>query len=357
MEEEKKSREVIQALKMVAPGTELREALSRILSAHIGGLIVIGDSEDVLSIMNGGFRLDCDFTAPRVYQLCKMDGAVIVSGDLSTIRFANVHLVADPSIPTREGGTRHRTAERVARQTGRLVVAISERMERITLYMDAWKHVLEEPRVILSKANQALQTMEKYKVRYDKVSQALNALEVDDLVALQDVVKVLERSEMIRRIAEEVELYIYEAGTEGRLISLQLDELTAGMDKEVENTIRDYRIDERRPLEMVMRSLARLSSEELLALTNIAQALGYAGAQEELDRPLAPRGYRLLNRIPRLPSSIVDKLVRHFKTLHSVMSATPEMLDEVEGIGKARAIVVQEGLRRITETSIVDHYI
>jgi diadenylate cyclase len=357
MEDERRDREVIQALKTVAPGTELREALSRILSAHIGGLIVIGDSEDVLSIMNGGFRLDIDFTAPRTYQLSKMDGAVILSDDLSTIRFANVHLVADPSIPTHEGGTRHRTAERVARQTNRLVVAISERMERITLYMGEWKHVLEEPRVIVGKANQALQTLEKYRTRYDKVSQALNALEVDDLVTLQDVVKVLERAEMMSRITDEIELYISETGTEGRLIRLQLDELTAGLEKDVENTIRDYRVDERRSVEVIRRSLSRLSSEELLLLTNIGQTLGYSGAQDELDRPLAPRGYRMLNRIPRLPSSIVDKLVKHFKTLHGVISASPEMLDEVEGIGKARAAVVQEGLRRIAESSIMDHYI
>jgi len=302
MDGTKKDREVMQALKTVAPGTELREGISRILSAHIGGLIVIGDSADVLSIMNGGFRLDVDFTAPRIYQLCKMDGAVILSEDLSVIRFANVHLMADSSIPTNEGGTRHRTAERVARQTGKLVVAVSERMERITLYMGDWKHGLEEPRVIVMKADQALQTLEKYKARYDRVSQSLNALEVDDLVTLQDVAKVLERAEMIARITDEIEMYISETGTEGRLIRLQLDELTAGLKKEVENTIRDYRVDERRSVEVIERSLSRLGSDELLLLTNIAQALGYSGAQDELDRPLAPRGYRTLSRIPRLPS-------------------------------------------------------
>lgn len=356
MEDVKKDREVIQALKVVAPGTELREAMSRILSAHTGGLILIGDSEDVQAVINGGFRLDVDFTAPRCYQLCKMDGAVILNDDLSIIRYANVHLVPDPSIPTREGGTRHRTAERVARQTGKLVLAISERMERITLYKGNWKHVLEESRIVVVKANQALQTLEKYRTRHDKVSQALSALEVSDLVTLLDVVKVLQRSEMMSHIADELEVYMSELGTEGRLIRLQLDELMAGVEKEKENTIRDYRVDERRSVETIYRSLSRLSSEELLSLTNISQTLGYSGAQDELDRPLAPRGYRSLSRIPRLPASIVDKLVKHFKTLHNIKTASLEMLDEVEGIGKARAAAVQEGLRRIADSSLVDHY-
>jgi diadenylate cyclase len=358
VEEQRRDKELIQSLRLVAPGTELREGISRILSAHNGALIVIGDSEDVLAIINGGFRIDCDFSAPRLYQLCKMDGAVILSEDLSTIRYANVHLVPDPSIPSKEGGTRHRTAERVAKQTNKLVIAISERLERVTLYRRDWKHVLEDPRVVISKSTQALQALEKYKMRLDQVSQSLSALEVDNLVTLQDVAKVLQRSEMMSRIATEIELYLSELGVEGRLIALQLEELMAGVEKEKENVIRDYRVEEHgRSVEAVQRSLSRLSSEELLQLTNIAQTLGYSGAQDELDRPLIPRGYRVLNRIPRLPSSVVDKLVKHFKNLQSVMNASLESLDEVDGVGKARAVAIQDGLRRIADSSIIDHYL
>ncbi len=358
MEYAVKDKEIIQALKMVAPGTELREGLGRIVSAHIGALIVVGDTEEVLSIVNGGFEVNVDFSAPRLYQLCKMDGAVILTEDLSTIRFANVHLVPDPSIPTKEGGTRHRTAERVAKQTNQLCIAISERLERVTLYKKNWKHVLADPRVVVSKAFQAIQTLEKYKARFDQVSQSLSALEIEDLVTLRDVVKVLQRSEMMIRIAEEVELYISELGVEGRLIALQLEELMAGVEKERENIIHDYRVDSHgRGEETVQRKLSRLTSEELLQLTTIAQALGYSGSQDELDRPLAPRGYRVLSRIPRLPHSITDKLVKNFKTLQNIMGATLEQLDEVEGVGKTRAAAIQEGLRRIAESSIIDHYL
>jgi diadenylate cyclase len=357
VEEERRDREVMQALKLVAPGTELHEGISRIVSGRFGGLIVVGDSEEVRAITNGGFRLDIDFTAPRLYQLSKMDGAIILSDDLSVIRFANVHLVPDPGIFTTEGGTRHRTAERVARQTGKLVIAISQRLERITLYKGDWKHVVEESRVIIGKANQALQTLEKYKARHEQVSHALSALEAGGLVTLQDVVRVLQRSEMITRIAEELELYLAELGVEGRLIRLQYEELMAGLEKDKENTIRDYRQDERRSVEVIQRILSRLSSEELLVLTNVAQALGYSGSKDEMDRPLVPRGYRVLSRIPRLPSSIVEKLVRHFHNLQSLMDADEEMLEEVEGVGKARATTIMEGLRRISENSLLEKYI
>ncbi len=357
MDEEKRDREIMQALKLVAPGTELREAISRIVAGRFGGLIVVGDSEDVRALTNGGFRLDVDFTAPRLYQLSKMDGAVILSDDLSVIRYANVHLVPDPAIFTTEGGTRHRTAERVARQTGKLVIAISQRLERITLYKGEWKHMLEESRVIIGKANQALQTLEKYKARHEQVSQSLSALETGGLVTLQDVVKVLQRAEMITRIADELELYLAELGTEGRLIRLQYEELMAGLEKDKENTIRDYRMDERRSVEVIQRILSRLSSEDLLVLTNVAQALGYSGSQDEMDRLLVPRGYRVLSRIPRLPSSIVEKLVRHFRNLQGIMEASEEMLEEVEGVGKTRAAVIMEGLRRISENSLVERFI
>jgi len=356
MDEERRDREIMQALKLIAPGTELREGISRIVSGHFGGLIVVGDSEDIRALCNGGFRLDIDFTAPRLYQLSKMDGAVILSEDLTTIRFANVHLVPDPSIHTTEGGTRHRTAERVARQTGKLVIAISQRLERITLYKGDWRHVVEESRVIISKANQALQTLEKYRSRHDQVSQALSALEAEGLVTLQDVVKLLQRAEMITRISEELELYLAELGTEGRLIRLQYEELIAGLEREKENTIRDYRQDDRRSVEVILRILSRLTSEELLVLTNVAQALGYSGSQDELDRPLIPRGYRVLSRIPRLPSSIVDKLVKHFRNLRNIMEANEGELEEVEGVGKARAALILEGLRRISESTLVERF-
>ena len=346
------------ALRLIAPGTELREAMARMMASHSGALIVVGDNQGVMDIVNGGIKLDCDFSSAHLFQVSKMDGAVILSEDLSRIRFANVHLMPDPDIPTKEGGTRHRTAERVAKQTGKLVIAVSERMERVTMYKDDWSHVILVVRVLISKANQALQTLEKYKNRLDQVSSTLSALEFEDLVTLQDVVSLLQRAEMMQRIADEIEVYLSELGVEGRLINLQLGELMSGVDKEKKSVIRDYRAEERgKSLEAVELSLARLSSEELLQLTSVAQALGYSGAHDELDRPLSSRGYRIMERIPRLPASVVDKLVKNFKTLQNIMHATEKMLEQVEGVGKARAQAIKEGLNRMAESSLVERFV
>lgn len=357
MEDYSRDREYLDVLQLVAPGTELREALARLLASHLGALIVVGDDSGVLDVVNGGVELNWEFSAANLFQISKMDGAVVIDEDISRIRFANVHLVPDPSITTSESGTRHRTAERVAKQTGKLVIAVSERMTRVTMYKDDWRHVILSVRVLISKSGQALQTMEKYKARLDQVSATLSALEFEDLVSLQDVVSVLQRAEMMQRIADEIKVYQAELGTEGRLIELQIEELMSGVEREKRNVIRDYRVEERgKSVEAVELSLARLSAEELLQLTNVAQALGYSGAHDELDRPLSSRGYRVLERIPRLPASVVDKLVKNFKSVQNIMQASEKMLDEVEGVGKARAQAIKEGLRRIAESSLVERY-
>jgi diadenylate cyclase len=358
MEDYHKDREYQDVLRLVAPGTELREALARLMASHLGALIVVGDGDDVLEVVNGGVELDWEFSAANLFQVSKMDGAVVLDEEITRIRFANVHLVPDPSIHTVESGTRHRTAERVARQTGRLVIAVSERMERVTMYMDDWKHVVLPMRVLISKSNQALQTLEKYKNRLDQVSATLSALEFEDLVTLQDVVSVLQRAEMMQRIADEIQVYLAELGMEGRLIELQMEELMSGVEREKRNVIRDYRVEERgKSVEAVELSLARFSDEELLQLTTVAQALGFSGAHDELDRPLSSRGYRILERIPRLPASVVEKLVKNFKSVQNIMQASEKMLDEVEGVGKARAQAIREGLRRIAESSLVERYV
>jgi diadenylate cyclase len=357
MEDHTKDKEYMDILRLVAPGTELREALGRLMSSHLGALIVMGDNNDVLQVVNGGVELDWEFSAANLFQISKMDGAVVLDEDISRIRFANVQLVPDPSIPTVESGTRHRTAERVAIQTGKLVIAVSERMERVTMYKDNWSHVVLAVRVLTSKSNQALQTLEKYKTRLDQVSATLSALEFEDLVSLQDVVGVLQRAEMMQRIADEIQVYLAELGVEGRLIELQMEELMSGVEREKRNVIRDFRVEARgKSVEAVELSLAHLSDEELLQLTNVAQALGYSGAHDELDRPLSSRGYRILERIPRLPASVVDKLVKNFKSVQNIMQASEKMLDEVEGVGKARAQAIKEGLRRIAESSLVERY-
>ncbi|MFI6483879.1 DNA integrity scanning diadenylate cyclase DisA [Nonomuraea sp. NPDC050663] len=346
-----------EALAALAPGTQLRDGLERILRGHTGGLIVLGYDADVEAICSGGFQLDVEFSATGLRELAKMDGAIVLrSGDYQIVR-AGVHLVPDPSIPTDESGTRHRTAQRVARQTGFPIIAISKSMRIIALYLDGIRYVLEESAAILSKANQALATLERYKHRLDEVSGTLSALEIEDLVTVRDVAAVVQRLEMVRRIADEIEGYVVELGTDGRLLSLQLEELVAGVDSERELIVRDYLpSDSSRAFPQALRDLNKLSSSELLDLGAVADVLDYSGG-EALDGPASPRGFRLLAKVPRLPGSVVNRLVGHFGGLQKLLAASIDDLQAVGGVGESRARSVREGLSRLAESSILERYV
>jgi diadenylate cyclase len=343
-------------LHRLAPGTPLREGIDRVIKSGKGALIVLGASDAVQPLLSGGFKMQTKFTAQRLSELAKMDGAIVVDDDVERILHANVHLVPDPSISTAETGTRHRTAERTAKQTGVPVVSVSESMQIVSLYLDDHKHIFEEPSSLLFRGNQALSTLEKYRVRLDEVSASLSALEIENVVTLRDVLVVLQRAEMVRRISDEIGAYVLELGTDGRLLQLQHNELMARVDDERELVVRDYIVDRRHKLDKVLMGLDELDAQELLDLSILGELLGYDLNGDEMDRAVAPRGYRLLSRIPRLPESIVDKLVRRFRSLQRLMEASLEELDEVEGVGATRARAIKEGLARLAESSILERY-
>jgi len=341
----------------VAPGTPLREGMERILRGRTGALIVIGHDRTVESISTGGFALDVSFSATRLRELAKMDGAIILDKDATRILRAAVHLMPDPSIETDEAGTRHRTADRVARQTGLPVISVSQSMRIIALYVNSQRRVLEDPAEILSRANQALATLERYKLRLDEVASALSALEIEDLVTVRDVAAVAQRLEMVTRIASEIGDYVVELGVEGRLLNLQLDELVTGVDLEREMVVRDYvPLGRRRSTRDVLGALERLSSFDLLDIAAVAGALGLGDA-DHLDAALSPRGFRLLAKVPRLPGAVVDRLIEHFGSLQKLLGATIEDLQTVDGVGELRARSVREGLSRLAESSILERYV
>ncbi|MGL5827005.1 MAG: DNA integrity scanning diadenylate cyclase DisA [Nocardioides sp.] len=345
-------------LALIAPGTALRDGLERILRGRTGALIVLGVDKTVESIASGGFTLDVPFTATGLRELAKMDGAIILDRDISRIHRAAVHLMPDNTIPSEETGTRHRTADRVAKQTGFPVISVSQSMQIIAAYVGATRHVMDEAGQILSRANQALATLERYKLRLDEVSSTLSALEIEDLVTVRDVVVVAQRLEMVTRIAREIEDYVLELGTDGRLLSLQLDELVTGVDTERELVVRDYLPSARRgrtPEELLAR-LSALSPADLVDPASVARALTLSSG-EHLDGVVAPRGYRLLAKVPRLPSTIVDRMVDHFGTLQKLLSAGVEDLQYVEGVGELRARSIREGLSRLAESSILERYV
>lgn len=345
-------------LEAIAPGTSLRDGLERILRGRTGALIVLGTDRTVDSIATGGFDLDVPFTATGLRELAKMDGAIIVDRDVTRIIKAAVHLMPDHTIPSSETGTRHRTADRVARQTGFPVISVSQSMQIIAAYVGETRHVLEDSGQILSRANQALATLERYKLRLDEVSSTLSALEIEDLVTVRDVAVVAQRLEMVTRIAREIEDYVLELGTDGRLLALQLEELITGVDTERELVIRDYVPAGRRGKspEVLLQRLEGLSATELVDPASTARVLGL-GSVEHLDGAVAPRGYRLLAKVPRLPASVVDRLVDHFGTLQKLLSAGVEDLQVVEGVGELRARSVREGLSRLAESTILERYV
>ncbi len=347
-----------ETLQLVAPGTEFREGLENVLRAKTGALIVVGYDQSIMEIVDGGFSIDCDFTPANLYELAKMDGAIILSEDCKKILFANTQLLPSSSIPSTETGIRHRTAERVAKQTGKLVISISQRRNVITLYQGAFRYALKDIGVILTKANQAIQTLEKYKSVLDQALTNLGALEFEELVTLQEVVLVIQRIEMVLRIKEEINNYINELGTEGRLISMQMEELVGNIDEEAYLLMKDYAKDSGEDEETItMKDLKKLSSDELLDSSYIIKLLGYPSNTNVQDEPASPHGYRILHRIPRLPGPIINNLIETFRTLPRIMMATIEELDEVDGIGEVRARAIKDGLKRIQEQVFIDRHI
>lgn len=356
-EKEKDQNPLREALQFVAPGTPFREGLENVLRAKTGALIVVGYNDEVKEIVDGGFSIDCEFLPSYLYELAKMDGSIIISEDGSRILYANTTLMPDPSITSTETGIRHRTAERVAKQTGKLVIAISQRRNVITLYRGNFRYSLRDIGVILTKANQALQTLEKYKSVLDQSLTNLSALEFEELVTLNEVALVIQKIEMVLRIKEEINRYVQELGTESRLISMQMEELISNIDNEALQLVRDYCKNESDDAEEILKELKKLTADELLEVGLIVKLLGYPGNTNIQEEPVSPRAYRILSKIPRLPFAIVQNLVERFSGLPEIMMATIEELDEVDGIGEVRARMIKEGLKRIQEQVFIDRHI
>jgi diadenylate cyclase len=353
-----------EALALVVPGQPLRQGLERILLAKRGALIVVGDGPDVLSVCSGGFLLDAEFSPQRISELAKLDGAIVISADASRIARANVHLVPDPSIPTTETGTRHRTAERMARSIDVPVISVSAAMGVVTVYRNDAKHVLQSASHVHERVSHALQTLGRFRQRFDLAITALSALELEDSVTVGDVAAVLQPSELVCRIARDIAADLIELGDEGGLLRLQLAELTDGVDEVRAFVVRDYLHDATASgpnlsdgaVQRVLSSIARLSVDELADPLRVGAHLGLNTGSGDLDAPLEPRGYRTLHRLPRFPDALVERIVEHFTGLQKIMRATVGDLEEVEGVGEARARALKDGLSRQAEATILDRY-
>ena len=348
---------VLSAVARIAPGTELRQAIDDIIRSKEGALIVIGEPNDLAFLLSGGMRLDQPFTPQFLYELAKMDGAIIVNTPVTKIAHANVQLMPDPTIPSNETGTRHRTAERVAKQTEALVISISQQRETVTVFVGQSRYQLELIADVLAKTNQALGTLETYRTRLEQVLTRLTALEFQNAVMLDDVLVTVQRAELTTRMAEEIERACVELGEEGRLIRMQLEELVADVPDEKAALVYDYHADggaerTREGLE----ALAGIPYDQLLEFELLA-VLGYPASVNPLDHSVSPRGYRVLSRIPRLPDAVVKRVVSTLVGLEGIVRASQRELEAVEGVGTVRAREIREGLRRLQEHNLMDRYL
>jgi diadenylate cyclase len=357
-EDPRRNSELLAAIAKVAPGTGLREAVDDVIRSHEGALIVVGDPNELSFLYSGGIRLDAPFRPQLLYELAKMDGAIIVDEAIKRLAWANVQLMPDPTIPSNETGTRHRTAERVAKQTGALVVSVSQQRETVTVFVGPARYQLDPVADVLAKTNQALGTLDTYRQRLEQVLTRLTALEFQNAVMLDDVLVVLQRAEMTSRMAERITRDCVELGSEGRLIRLQLEELVGGIPAERDAIVRDYHaVGPGEEATAGLAALAALSYQELLEFGRLAEVLGYDRGVNPLDHSVAPRGYRILTHIPRLPEPLVLRVVVGLGSLDSVVRASQRQLESVEGVGTVRAREIREGLRRLQEHNLVERYL
>src|SRR5213080_3416534 len=347
---------LLAAVGRIAPGTDIRQGIDDIIRSREGALIVIGEPSELAFMFSGGIRLDQPFTPQLLYELAKMDGAIIVNSPIAKITHANVQLMPDPTIPSNETGTRHRTAERVARQTKALVISISQQRETVTVFIGRDRYQLDPIADVLAKTNQALATLETYRQRLDQVLTRLTALEFQNAVMLDDVLVVLQRAELTTRMADYIERACTELGSEGRLIRMQLEEHVSEVPAEKAAIVYDYHADGGADrVAEGLQALAQLPYQELLEFELLAM-LGYP-ATTPLDYAVAPRGYRVLTHIPRLPENVIQRLVGELGGLEGIVRASQRDLEEVDGVGTVRAREIREGLRRLQEHNLLDRYL
>src|SRR6476469_201287 len=348
---------VLTAISRIAPGTPLRQGIDDIIRSREGALIVIGEPSDLSFMFSGGMRLDQPFTPQLLYELAKMDGAIIVNSAITKLTHANVQLMPDPTIPSAETGTRHRTAERVAKQTEALVISISQQRETVTVFVGHSRYQLEPITDVLATTNQALATLETYRARLEQVLPRLGALEFQTAAMLDDGLVVLQPAELTTRMAEEVERACVELGEEGRLIRMQLDELVADVPDEKAALVYDYHAEGGAArTQEGLEALAGLPYNQLLEFELLA-VIGYPASVNPLDHAVTPRGYRVLSHIPRLPDGVVKRVVASLDGLDGVVRASQRELEAVEGVGTVRAREIREGLRRLQEHNLVDRYL
>ncbi len=338
---------------IISPGKPLREAIDRIQEANLGALIVLGDPKELSDVKAGGFEINTPYTPQKVYELSKMDGAIILSENIETIYGANIQLQPSPTIKTDESGTRHQAAHRIAKQKGNLVIAVSERRNKITIYKGDFRYILHNLSELLVKASQAMMALEKYSAAINKSWINLSVLEFDNMVTLADVVDVMRMYGLLFRMSQELVEYIAELGTDGRLVAIQYEEIMLNQEEEFLELIKDYRTEAEKS-EKIMENIKKLTKVELLKDENIVKILGYNLKDVSLDEIIKSRGYRLLSSINKITKKDVELLISEFKEIQAILLATSDSIFKIKGISRFKADHISKTLNRLKNKIILD---
>ncbi|MGI6230507.1 MAG: DNA integrity scanning diadenylate cyclase DisA [Tractidigestivibacter sp.] len=335
------------AVKMTAPGTALRKALDMIIAGHLGALICVGDTENVLAAGADGFALDVSFTANRLFELCKMDGAVIIDKDLTRIVRANYHLNPDPSLPTTETGTRHRTAARMSLLTSAMVISVSERRSVVNVYIDGHGFQLQPVSELMSVVNQLTAAMQNTRSQLDRSLQHLTSLELDNFVTLGDVVNVFYLFEVLMTAGEELDRCIFQLGTDGRITEMQREEFIGGMDEEYTLTIRDYAKDSsEESARAIRKKFHEMANSQLRSAKTVAKTLGYDESWTE-DTIMTPLGLRTLSRVSVIREGMADKIVDEYGSLQEVLEAAEDDSSKLGEMGVSNPGALANSLHRM----------
>lgn len=336
-------------LKLLAPGTQLRAGLDRILHGRTGALIVLGNNQQVQQVSSGGFKIGVECTEQSLRELAKLDGAIVLSNDLSQIVAAGVHLVPGGDLPTAETGTRHRSADRTSQAAGLPVVTVSASMATISVFYEGHRHLVETVPQVISRANQTLAALARVTTRVTELLDQFTPLEIAEQVTLRDLTHVVHRLELARRLSSEMQFHIDILGVEGRMVALQHAELVANFAGIGDLLVQDYAANVDDPAEFDLTKLHNFSHDELFSGQLVAQRLGF-GPNPNLEQRVETRGIRALTTIGRLPSALVAKLISDF-TLQELFGASVGVLMEIDGIGPTRARQIRDALIRVSETS------
>ena len=334
------------AIKMTAPGTALRVALDMIIAGHLGALICVGDTENVLAAGDDGFAMDVSFTANRLFELCKMDGAVIVDKDLTKILRANYHLNPDPSLPTTETGTRHRTAARMSLLTKAMVISVSERRSVVNVYVDGRGFQLRPVAEIMSTVNQLTAAMQNTRSQLDRSLQHLTSLELDNFVTLGDITNIFYLFEVLMTAGDELDRCIVQLGTSGRITEMQREEFLGDMDEAYNLMIRDYAKDSSEEhARAIRKQFHEMANPQLRSPKVVARILGYEDYGE--DTIMTPLGLRTLSRVSVVREGMADKIVDEYGSLSQLMDDIEQNPDRLDDLGVENPTILADSLYRM----------